>query len=115
MFDRITPVNKVLIITNVVVFVLQNLLGPAIGWLFALWPLETGLFKPWQIVTYGFLHGSWTHLFFNMFALFMFGSEIERLLGSKRYIIYYLACVVGAALMHMIVMSQSNLPPAATV
>ena len=116
MFDRITPINKALIITNVIVFVLQNLPGSAfIGWLFALWPLETGLFKPWQIVTYGFLHGGWAHLFFNMFALFMFGSEIERLFGSKRYLIYYFACVVGAALMHMIVMSQANLPPAATV
>src|SRR5690606_12428725 len=79
MFERITPINKALIITNVIVFVLQNLPGSAfIGWLFALWPLETGLFKPWQIVTYGFLHGGWAHLFFNMFALFMFGSEIER-------------------------------------
>jgi membrane associated rhomboid family serine protease len=110
MFDRITPVNKALIITNVVVFVLQILLGRSINWWFALWPPESDLFRPWQIITYGFLHGGWTHLFFNMFALYMFGSEIERLFGSKRYLIYYLFCVVGAALMHMIVMSQTDFP-----
>jgi membrane associated rhomboid family serine protease len=115
MLDRITPVNKALLIANVGIFLLQILLGPALGWWFALWPPGTELFRPWQIVTYGFLHGGWMHLFFNMFALYMFGSEIERLFGSKRYLIYYMACVVGAALMHMIVMSQTGLPPAATV
>src|SRR5688572_15149149 len=103
MFDRLTPVNKALIIANIVVFVLQILLGVAFSSWFALWPPESELFRPWQIITYGFLHGGWTHLFFNMFALYMFGSEIERLFGSKRYLIYYLFCVVGAALMHLIV------------
>jgi rhomboid family protein len=108
MFDRLTPVNKALIIANVVVFVLQNLLGGAIDWWFALWPPGSELFRPWQFITYGFLHGGWTHLFFNMFALYMFGSEIERLFGSKRYLIYYFFCVVGAALMQMIVVSQTD-------
>ena len=61
--------------------VLQILLGAAYlveGLKFALWPLQTGLFRPWQLLTYGFMHGSWTHLFFNMFGLYMFGSEVER-------------------------------------
>ena len=60
-------------------------------------------FQVWQLLTYGFMHGSVAHLFFNMFALFMFGSDIERLFGSRRYLIYYLTCVIGAALMHLIV------------
>lgn len=110
MFDRITPTNKAIILANAAVFGLQ-LLGVGLG-AFALWPLQTGLFRPWQLLTYGFLHGGWLHIFFNMFAVFMFGSEVERLFGAKRYLIYYLACVVGAAAMHLIVVTAANLPPA---
>jgi membrane associated rhomboid family serine protease len=115
MFEQITPTNKALILVNVGVFLLQYLLGGYVEYLFALWPPELPYFKPWQLLTYGFLHGGFTHLFFNMFALFMFGSEIERLFGAKRYLIYYLLCVVGAAAMHIIVVSQAGLPPAPTV
>src|SRR5690606_34205380 len=115
MLDRITPINKTLIIINFAVFLLQELLGGWVGWPFALWPPATDLFRPSQLVTYGFLLGYWAHLFFNMFALYRFGSEIERLFGSRRYLTYYFSCVVGAALMHLIVMSQSGLPPAPTV
>jgi membrane associated rhomboid family serine protease len=110
MFERITPTNKAIILANVGVFILQ-LLGTGLT-LFALWPLQSGLFRPWQLLTYGFMHGSWLHIFFNMFAVFMFGSEVERLFGARRYLIYYLACVIGAALMHMIVVTVANLPPA---
>lgn len=112
----ITPLNKALILINVLVFGLQFLLGGLIDAYFALWPPQAAPlggpeFHLWQVLTYGFMHGSLTHLFFNMFALFMFGSDIERLFGSKRYLIYYLLCVVGAALMHLIVVSVSNMPP----
>lgn len=120
MVDRITPINKTLILINVVVFGLQYLLGPIIDIQFALWPpqaerLGGPSFQVWQLLTYGFMHGSLMHLFFNMFALFMFGSEIEQLFGSKRYLTYYLVCVVGAALMHLIVVLAGNLPPAPVV
>jgi membrane associated rhomboid family serine protease len=119
MFDRITPVNKALILANVGVFVLQYLLGTAFRDVFALWPpqalYDLPPFRPWQLLTYGFLHANLTHLFFNMFAVFMFGSDIERLFGSKRYLIYYLVCVVGAAVMHLIVVSAAHLPPAPVV
>lgn len=116
MFDRLTPVNRILIIANVAVFLLQNVMG---NWLIgnlALWPtLETTQFgtslMPWQLVTYGFLHGGWMHLFFNMFAIYMFGGDIERLFGRERYILYYFMCVVGAALMHLIVVYAANLQP----
>jgi membrane associated rhomboid family serine protease len=117
MFDRLTPTNRALILANVGVFILQLLLQRTGAFdLFALYPLQTGYFRPWQILTYGFLHGSWLHLFFNMFAVFMFGSQVEQLFGAKRYLIYYLSCVVGAALMHLIVVYFArDLPLAATV
>ena len=120
MFDRITPVNKSLILVNVIVFGLQHLLQPMIDYQFALWPPEARAyngppFQVWQLLTYGFMHGSFIHIFFNMFALFMFGSDIERLFGPRRYLFYYLACVVGAALMHLIVVRIADLPPAPVV
>ena len=109
-----TPVNKALLIANVFVFALQYLLGPVMVDVFALWPLGSGdaglpPFRPWQLLTSGFLHGGFTHLFFNMFGLYMFGSEIERLFGPRRYLIYYLTCVIGASLMHLIVVAAAGM------
>ena len=117
MFDRITPVNKTLILANVGAFLLQHLLGGLFQHYLALWPPQAiayddgAPFQVWQLLTYGFLHANFAHLFFNMFALFMFVSEIERLFGAKRYLVYYLLCVVGAALMHLVVVNVANLPP----
>jgi membrane associated rhomboid family serine protease len=114
MYERMSPVNQALIIANVVVFGLQYFLGPIIEIYGALWPFGSGAaglppFRPWQLLTYGFLHGGLAHLFFNMFAMFMFGSEIERLFGSRRYLTYYLLCVVGAAVMHLIVVAAADM------
>lgn len=112
----ITPLNRALILINVLVFGLQLLTGGPdasfVTALFALWPPQTGAFHVWQLLTYGFLHGGWAHLFFNMFAVYMFGSDIERLFGSRRYLIYYLLCVIGAAVMHLIVTSVAGGYPA---
>jgi membrane associated rhomboid family serine protease len=83
---------------------LQQLMGGQFTDTFALWTFGPGSrFQPWQLVTYGFLHGGWGHLFFNMLALFMFGSDIERLWGPRRYLVYYFACVVSAALAQIVV------------
>jgi membrane associated rhomboid family serine protease len=115
MNSYITPTNKALIIANVVVFVLQQLaIGYTLEIHFALWPFgsaDAGLppFRPWQLLTYGFLHGGFAHIFFNMFALFMFGSEVEQLFGPRRYLTYYLLCVIGAALMHLIVVEAAGM------
>ncbi|MBM0103308.1 rhomboid family intramembrane serine protease [Steroidobacter sp. S1-65] len=116
----ITPLNQAIIVLNLVVFLLQGFTGGLIKAYFALWPPPAGAFgypefHAWQLLTYGFLHGNWAHLFFNMFAVFMFGSDIERLFGSRRYLFYYLACVIGAACMHLIVTSVSGGPPAPVV
>ncbi len=71
----------------------------------ALWPLETPpgfpAFAPWQLVTYGFLHGGIYHIFFNMFGLWMFGRDLEHQFGSQRFLIYYITCVVGAGLVQL--------------
>ena len=72
---------------------------------FALWPYGDPIspFAPWQILTYGFLHGGVGHIFFNMFGLWMFGRDLERMMGAKRFLIYFLTCVVGAGLIQLIV------------
>jgi len=69
----------------------------------ALWPFESGFFTPWQLVSYAFLHGSFNHLFFNMFAVWMFGTPLERAWGSQKFLLYYAACVVGAAIIQLLV------------
>ena len=96
------PATTVLIIANVAIFLLQGL-APQLIVPFALWPLATSgmnmgaSFAPWQLVTYAFLHGSLLHLAFNMFALYMFGSAIERVFGTRRYLTLYFVSVLSAA------------------
>jgi membrane associated rhomboid family serine protease len=98
----IPPVTKILMLVCVGVYALSVLLRPALEMLFALWPLGSGRFWPWQVVSYAFLHGDPLHLFFNMFGLWMFGSEIERLWGDKRYLQFLLASVLAAALVQLV-------------
>jgi membrane associated rhomboid family serine protease len=119
--DRLPPVTRALLMANVAIFIVQLLTGDLLIGPFALWPFGSPQFRGapdfeiWQLVSYGFLHGSLTHLFFNMFALFMFGSEIERLLGSRRYLTYYMVCVIGAAAAQLVVLGGMNRPPVPTV
>ena len=67
------------------------------------WPMAPAPFAPWQLLTYAFLHGNLTHIFFNMFGLWMFGRDLERLMGVQRFLIYYFTCVVGAGLVQLVV------------
>jgi membrane associated rhomboid family serine protease len=90
------PATQLLIVINTVVFLATMALGDALLAPFALWPLGPG-FMPWQPVTYAFVHGGLTHLLFNMFALYMFGSDLERVWGQRRYLTYYGVCVLAAA------------------
>jgi membrane associated rhomboid family serine protease len=108
------PVTTALIVANVAIFLLQGLV-PALAGPFALWPLGASRatggqvgFSVWQLVTYGFLHGGLTHLAFNMFALYMFGGAIEQVVGQRRYLSYYLVCVVAAALAQLGVAALSG-------
>lgn len=96
------PMTRALIIANGLVFVAQMILGSGFSMMLALWPLGDG-FMPWQILTYGFVHGGLSHIFFNMFGLSMFGGEIERVWGGRRFLNYYLVCVVSAGLSQLTV------------
>ena len=99
---QLPPVTQALLLINVGVYCLQLLLGPWFERLFALWTLNSGLFMPWQIATYGFLHGSFGHLFFNMLGLYMFGAELEQVWGRKRFIQFFAASVVTAGVIQLI-------------
>ena len=102
--QRMTPpVVKNLIIANCVALLATELLpfGNEIISRFALFNIESPLFHSYQIFTYMFLHGGISHLFFNMFALWMFGRQLEIELGSQRFFIYYMVCGVGAALLQL--------------
>ena len=100
-YGAFPPVIKNLLIINVLVFLAQLALGnlPLLEW-FALWPLGNG-FQVYQLVTYSFLHGGISHILFNMFALWMFGAQIENTWGSRRFSIYYFACVIGAGFVQL--------------
>ncbi len=112
MLARIPPVTKALLIANGIVFLLQWGLGNTALSSFMLWPLGSGEynpfaagreFMPWQLLTYGFMHGSFSHLLFNMLALYMFGGPLEYTWGPRRFLNYYLVCVIGAGLLQLAV------------
>ena len=88
------PVTQALLLINVAAFCI-GIFAPLFTGLLALWPLGHG-FMPWQVVTYAFLHGSVLHLFFNMLGLWMFGGELERLWGVRRFVQFYFASVLTA-------------------
>lgn len=111
MFHRMTPVVRALLYANLIAYALERLTGDRLLVLFALWPLDASQygappFEPWQLISYAFLHDPenlW-HLAGNMFALWMFGPDAERVLGARRFLVYYLACVIGAGLTQLWVM-----------
>jgi len=109
------PTAMIVLGVTVAAFLFQSMNQLESIRLLALWPLATpdqiGLsgggslstgFGPWQLLTYALLHGGIGHLFFNMFALYMFGLPIEQAWGSKRFLIFYLVCVIGAGLVQLL-------------
>jgi membrane associated rhomboid family serine protease len=95
------PMTQALMLLNVGLYCLQFLAG---GWVeswFALQPVGHG-FWPWQVLTYSLLHGSMFHLAFNMFGLWSFGCELEQLWGAKRYVQFYVASVLAAAVAQLV-------------
>ena len=101
------PITQALLLINVAAFFIDPFVGPWFTQLLALWPLGNG-FLPWQVVTYAFLHGSIGHLFFNMLGLWMFGAELERVWGTKRFIHFYAASVLAAAAAQLLVTSVTG-------
>ncbi len=98
----IPPVTRNILIAIVAMFIFQQIFaqtgGDFIARYFVLYPIDTPLFYPWQLLTYALLHGSLMHLFFNGFAIWMFGSQIEHYWGEKRYSIFIVACIIGSGL-----------------
>lgn len=114
-FTLLPPVVKNLLIINGIMFLAQFVAEKSFGI-----RLEEHLglrypgaseFRPWQLISYMFLHGNFWHLFFNMFALWMFGNALENIWGPKRFLIYYFITGIGAALIHYLVFYFFDLSP----
>lgn len=106
-FANLSPVVKNLLIINVICFLPFLLLNPAmvdtIYNLTSAHYFDSHLFKPWQPITYMFMHGGWAHIIFNMFALYSFGSIVEYQMGSKRFVFFYFICGFGGIALQMVV------------
>jgi membrane associated rhomboid family serine protease len=105
-FQQTTPIVLNLIIINVLVYFAQVVTGGnqepnTAADLFALHHYKSTYFQPYQIVTHMFMHGGFFHLLFNMFALWMFGTHVERVWGPKRFLIFYFICGLGSAFFQM--------------
>ncbi len=115
------PVTQALLGLNIIGYAFQQMMGPWLMAHFALWPMADPMapgypsLEPWQLVSYGFLHGSMLHLGFNMLGLWMLGRDVEHAFGSKRYLQYYLICVVTAAVVQLLVGELLSWPPFPTV
>ena len=106
-FGSTPPVTKNLIIINVVMLLGSMLLSQMfrvnLNGVLGMYYFQSPMFAPWQIVTHMFMHGGLGHIFFNMYALWIFGKTLESVWGSKRFLIYYLATGLGAAFFHQLV------------
>lgn len=106
-FSMLPTIVKNLLIINLIFF-LGTIVLEQQGFLnitnaLILWPIQSGRFQIWQPLTYMFMHASIDHLVFNMFALWMFGYVLENLWGPKRFLFYYIACGLGAALISLMI------------
>lgn len=117
-FSALPPVVTAVLLGNGIAFLAQFFLSDVLLTNLALWPIGTPDyasslygrlrvpdFELWQLVSYSFLHGGLLHLFTNMFAMWMFGMQIENLWGSRLFAFYYFACVIGAGLVQLVVAS----------
>ena len=103
-----TPFVQAIVLANVIIYLLEGLL-PGLITIFGLWPGDAaGLgvlpwTEPWQIITYGFLHADLLHLGFNMLAIWMFGTQIEHVWGSRRLAAAYFLSIVTGGVCHLLV------------
>ncbi len=120
-FSVFPPVIKNLLIINVAVFFVQlianNLTigGKPLWYVLNLWfalnPVSEGYnFQVWQLITYQFMHGGFSHILFNMFSLWMFGMEIENIWGSKKFLYFYLICGIAAGLAQLFIAPLYSIP-----
>ena len=97
---QITPTVKQLLIINILFFIGSQLV-PVAETYFSLYAYQDNHFRFWQLITHMFMHGNIMHIFFNMFALYSFGSALEHFWGTKKFLFFYISCGIGAALMQM--------------
>ncbi|PVD51585.1 hypothetical protein DC498_14285 [Terrimonas sp.] len=111
-FQVLPLIVKNLLIINALVFLAQKAFEGSTGFsiekYFALHDIHSVYFKPHQLISYMFLHGSFEHILFNMFALWMFGSTLENYWGPKKFLIFYLLCGIGAGALHLGVLYYEN-------
>lgn len=101
------PMTQTVLIATIACYALDVLTGGALSSVLALWPLGAG-FLPWQIASYALLHAGLAHLAFNMFGLWMFGSELERVWGPRRFLMYYAASVIVAGIVQLLVTAATG-------
>jgi membrane associated rhomboid family serine protease len=115
---NIPPGTQLILLANVTIYFVGELTGTDLIYWFGLWPVGTDFDTPfgiWQLMTYGFLHANFGHLFFNMFAVFMFGRQLEMLFGQRWFLSYFLVCIFSAAVVQLIVGVLTNGLPIPTV
>ena len=102
LLKNISPVVKNLLLINILFYIAQWTI-PTFTQNLELYPISSEDFKPWQLATHFFMHSPYSigHIFFNMFALVIFGSQLERVWGPQRFLGYYISCALGAALLHL--------------
>jgi membrane associated rhomboid family serine protease len=115
-YSLIPPVVRALLVANVGMFLLEIASGGQLIYPLALWPLQSPgstlsmqavpAFEIYQLVSYSFLHGSVMHLLLNMYALWLFGSRMENVWGSRSFTFYYFVCVIGAGLVQLFIATQ---------
>ena len=102
-FNNLPLVTQRLIILNALVFLFTGFIAPSLQSTFALYYFDSPSFLPYQLLTHMFTHGGLMHIFFNMFALFMFGAPLERVWGPQKFLIFYLITGLGAVFLHQLV------------
>ena len=105
-FSNIPPVVKNLLIINIIFFIATAIFeskGISLVKMLGVYYFDSPNFKIWQIISYMFMHGGFAHILFNMFALFTFGSSLEGIMGSKRFLNFYLITGLGALALQMLV------------
>lgn len=99
---QLPPVTKALLLANVVMFFLMNLM-PGVEVFLTGYYFQSQNFGPWQVITYMFLHANFTHLFFNMMGVYMFGAAVEQYWGGKKFLTFYVVSGLGAFALHQLI------------
>lgn len=95
-----TPVTKHILAINIILFIATQLNPEFMIRTFAVFYPASPLFRPWQVVTYLFMHGGFMHILFNMYSLWLFGTVLEQSIGSKKFLVFYMLCGLGAVALH---------------